>query len=97
MLTEALQRIANDRGSLTREEAREVMTEVFSGSATDAQIAANPDCQRQVLMAASGRDLQNDRPAPKRRLRGHEDPSLAAAAQLRSGTWRSTKGRAETV
>ena len=40
MLNEALQRIANDRGSLTREEAREVMTEVFSGSATDAQIAA---------------------------------------------------------
>ena len=29
-----------DRESLTREEARAVMTEVFSGSATDAQIAA---------------------------------------------------------
>ena len=40
MLTEALQRIANERGSLTREEARTVMTEIFSGSATDAQIAA---------------------------------------------------------
>jgi len=40
MLTDALQRIANDRESLTREEARAVMTEVFSGSATDAQIAA---------------------------------------------------------
>jgi len=40
MITEALQRIANDRESLTREEARAVMTEVFSGSATDAQIAA---------------------------------------------------------
>ena len=40
MITEALQRIANHRESLTREEARAVMTEVFSGSATDAQIAA---------------------------------------------------------
>ena len=40
MITEALQRIANERASLTREEARAVMTEVFSGSATDAQIAA---------------------------------------------------------
>jgi len=40
MLTEALQRIANHRESLTREEARTVMTEIFSGSATDAQIAA---------------------------------------------------------
>ncbi len=40
MITEALQRIANERESLTREEARAVMTEVFSGSATDAQIAA---------------------------------------------------------
>ncbi len=40
MITEALQRIANQRESLTREEARAVMTEVFSGSATDAQIAA---------------------------------------------------------
>jgi anthranilate phosphoribosyltransferase len=39
MITEALQRIANERASLTREEARAVMTEVFSGSATDAQIA----------------------------------------------------------
>src|SRR5882762_6536360 len=40
MITEALQRIANYRESLTREEARTVMTEIFSGSATDAQIAA---------------------------------------------------------
>jgi len=40
MITDALQRIANHRESLTREEARAVMTEVFSGSATDAQIAA---------------------------------------------------------
>jgi anthranilate phosphoribosyltransferase len=40
MITEALQRIANERESLTREEARAVMTEVFSGKATDAQIAA---------------------------------------------------------
>ncbi len=40
MITEALQRIANERESLTREEARTVMTEVFSGSASDAQIAA---------------------------------------------------------
>ncbi len=40
MITDALQRIANERESLTREEARAVMTEVFSGKATDAQIAA---------------------------------------------------------
>ena len=40
MITEALQRIANHRESLSREEARAVMTEIFSGSATDAQIAA---------------------------------------------------------
>ena len=39
MITEALQRIANNRESLTREEARTVMTEIFSGHATDAQIA----------------------------------------------------------
>ncbi len=40
MLTEALQRIADRRESLSREEARAVMTEVFSGGASDAQIAA---------------------------------------------------------
>jgi len=40
MITEALQRIANRRESLSREEARAVMTEVFSGRASDAQIAA---------------------------------------------------------
>ena len=40
MITDVLQRIANQRESLTREEARAVMMEVFSGSATDAQIAA---------------------------------------------------------
>ena len=40
MITDALQRIANEHESLTREEARAVMTEVFSGTATDAQIAA---------------------------------------------------------
>jgi anthranilate phosphoribosyltransferase len=40
MIIEALQRIADQRESLTREEARAVMTEIFSGSATDAQIAA---------------------------------------------------------
>ena len=40
MLTEALQRIADRRESLSREEARALMTEIFSGRATDAQIAA---------------------------------------------------------
>jgi anthranilate phosphoribosyltransferase len=40
MITDVLQRVANQRESLTREEARAVMTEVFSGSTTDAQIAA---------------------------------------------------------
>src|SRR5438552_11464157 len=40
MIVEALHRIANHRESLSREEARSVMAEVLSGSATDAQIAA---------------------------------------------------------
>ena len=40
MITEALQRIANRPRIAHREEARAVMTEIFSGSATDAQIAA---------------------------------------------------------
>lgn len=40
MITDALQRIANQHESLTREEARAVMTEVFSGNATEAQIGA---------------------------------------------------------
>ena len=40
MIAEALQRIANNCESLTREEARAVMTEIFSGKASDAQIAA---------------------------------------------------------
>ena len=40
MIADALQRIANQHESLTREEARIVMAEVFSGSATDVQIAA---------------------------------------------------------
>ncbi len=40
MIIEALHRIANHRESLTREEARIVMTEVLAGKCTDAQIAA---------------------------------------------------------
>ncbi len=40
MLLDALHRIANHGSSLTREEAREVMSEVLRGEATDAQIAA---------------------------------------------------------
>jgi len=40
MILDALHRIANHRQSLSREEAREVMTEVFTGQCTDAQIAA---------------------------------------------------------
>jgi anthranilate phosphoribosyltransferase len=40
MIIETLHRIANHRESLTREEARVVMTEVLSGKCTDAQIAA---------------------------------------------------------
>jgi len=40
MIVEALHRIANHRESLSRDEARAVMAEVLSGSATDAQIAA---------------------------------------------------------
>jgi len=40
MLLDALHKIANHRFSLSREEAREVMSEVLRGEATDAQIAA---------------------------------------------------------
>jgi anthranilate phosphoribosyltransferase len=40
MITEVLHRIANHRQSLTRDEARGVMSEVLSGKCTDAQIAA---------------------------------------------------------
>ncbi len=40
MILDALHRIANHRQSLSREEARELMTEVLSGHCTDAQIAA---------------------------------------------------------
>src|SRR5438876_6171214 len=40
MITDALHCIANHRQSLSREEAREVMSEVLSGKCTDAQIAA---------------------------------------------------------
>jgi anthranilate phosphoribosyltransferase len=40
MITDALHRIANHRESLSREEARAVMSEVLTGKCTDAQIAA---------------------------------------------------------
>jgi anthranilate phosphoribosyltransferase len=40
MILDALHRLANHRESLTRPEARVVMTEVLSGQCTDAQIAA---------------------------------------------------------
>lgn len=40
MITEALHRVANHRQSLSREEARNVMSEVLCGKCTDAQIAA---------------------------------------------------------
>jgi anthranilate phosphoribosyltransferase len=40
MITDALHRIANHRESLSREEARLVMTQVLAGKCTDAQIAA---------------------------------------------------------
>jgi anthranilate phosphoribosyltransferase len=40
MITDALHSIANHRQSLTREQARQVMTEVLTGECTDAQIAA---------------------------------------------------------
>jgi anthranilate phosphoribosyltransferase len=40
MILDALHRLANHGQSLTRVEAREVMTEVLSGKCTDAQIAA---------------------------------------------------------
>ncbi len=40
MLLDALHKIANHRTSLTRAEAREVMSQVLQGKATDAQIAA---------------------------------------------------------
>jgi anthranilate phosphoribosyltransferase len=40
MITDALHRIANHRQSLSREEAREVMSQVLTGQCSDAQIAA---------------------------------------------------------
>jgi len=40
MITDALHCIANHRQSLSREQAREVMSEILSGVCTDAQIAA---------------------------------------------------------
>src|SRR5207237_9202214 len=40
MIIEALHQVANHCSSLAREMAREVMTEILSGGATDAQIAA---------------------------------------------------------
>jgi anthranilate phosphoribosyltransferase len=40
MLLDALHKIANHRASLTREEARAVMSQILRGEATDAQIAA---------------------------------------------------------
>src|ERR1700740_122823 len=40
MILEALHQVANHRQSLSREGAREVMSELLSGKATDAQIAA---------------------------------------------------------
>src|SRR5437763_15725714 len=40
MILEALHQVANDRESLSREAAREVMSEILNGGTTDAQIAA---------------------------------------------------------
>ncbi|MBI3646322.1 MAG: anthranilate phosphoribosyltransferase, partial [Acidobacteriales bacterium] len=40
MITDVLHRLANHRQSLSRHEARDVMTEVLTGLCTDAQIAA---------------------------------------------------------
>jgi anthranilate phosphoribosyltransferase len=40
MITDALHRIANHRQSLSREEARAVMSHILTGTCTDAQIAA---------------------------------------------------------
>jgi anthranilate phosphoribosyltransferase len=40
MILDALHKVANHRSSLTREEARDVMSQILSGDATDAQIAA---------------------------------------------------------
>jgi anthranilate phosphoribosyltransferase len=40
MITDALHQVANHRQSLSRDEARSVMSEILAGKATDAQIAA---------------------------------------------------------
>src|SRR5437762_4556382 len=40
MILEALHQVANHRESLSRDAAREVMSEILAGGATDAQIAA---------------------------------------------------------
>src|SRR5260370_4950615 len=40
MITEALHKVAHHRASLSRQEAHDVLAEILSGKATDAQIAA---------------------------------------------------------
>src|SRR3989441_4173487 len=40
MILDALHRIANHRESLSREESRQVMSQILAGTSTDAQIAA---------------------------------------------------------
>ena len=40
MILDALHKVANHCSSLTRDEAREVMSEILRGEATDAQIGA---------------------------------------------------------
>jgi anthranilate phosphoribosyltransferase len=40
MILDALHRVANHREPLSREQAREVMSEILRGECTDAQIAA---------------------------------------------------------
>src|SRR5205807_5082882 len=40
MILDALHRIANHRESLSREESRQVMSQILAGECTDAQIAA---------------------------------------------------------
>lgn len=69
MIIEALHRIAAHRQALSREEAREVMTEILQGSATDAQIGA-------LLVALHMRGETVDE------IVGFAEAIRAAAAQL---------------
>src|SRR5216684_5901022 len=83
MITESLHKIVNQRASLTRDEARSLMTELLSGKATDAQIAA-----LLVALHMKGETLEE--------IVGFAEAIRAAAASLRF-TSRAGEKDSETV